>query len=59
MFLRKLRFAARYRYIFIMSLKDNQLLRKRLYPIEFDPVQEFPGNNPPLYFYPFNTFVSG
>ena len=57
MFLSKLRVAARYQYIFIMLLKNNSLLGKWLYPIEFDPVQEFPGNNPPLYFYPLNTLV--
>ena len=26
-------------------------------PIKIDPVQEFPGNNPPLYLYLFNTLV--
>ena len=25
--------------------------------LRFDPVQEFSGNNPPLYFYPFITLV--
>ena len=25
--------------------------------MKIDPVQEFPGNIPPLYFYPFNTLV--
>ena len=24
---------------------------------KFDPAQKFPGNNPPLYCYPFNTLV--
>ena len=24
---------------------------------KIDPVQEFPGNNPSLYFYPFNNLV--
>ena len=26
-------------------------------PYKIDPVQEFPENNSPLYFYPFNTLV--
>ena len=57
MFLRKLRFAARYQYISIMLLRNVQLPRKWLYLIKIDPEQEFPGNNPPLYFYLFNTLV--
>ena len=57
MFLRKLRFATRYQYISIMLLQDDWLPRKWLYFIKIDPVQEFPGNNPPLYFYPFNNLV--
>ena len=57
MFLRKLRFATRYQYISMMLLQDDWLLRKWLYFIKIDPVQEFPGNNPPLYFYPFNNLV--
>ena len=57
MFLRKLRFAARYQYISIMLLRNVQLPRKWLYLIKIDPVQEFHGNNPPLYFYLFNTLV--
>ena len=57
MFLRKLRFAARYQYISIMLLRNVQLPRKWLYLIKIDPVQEFYGNNPPLYFYLFNTLV--
>ena len=57
MFLRKLRFAARYQYISIMLLRNVQLPRKWLYLIKIDPVQEFPGNNPPLCFYLFNTLV--
>ena len=55
MFMRKLRFAARYQYISTMLLRDVH--RKWLYLIKIDPVQEFPGNNPPLYFYLFNTLV--
>ena len=43
MFLRKLQFAASYRYLFIMLLK------------KIDPAQEFPGNIPSLYFHPFHT----
>ena len=50
MFLRKPQFAARYQYISIMLLKDDQLLRKWLYLIKIDPVQEFPGNNSPFTF---------
>ena len=50
MFLRQLRFAASYRYISIMLRKDDLLLRKWLYLIKIDSVQEFPGNNSPLYF---------
>ena len=57
MFLRKLWFATRYQYISIMLLKGDLLLRKSFYLIKIDPVQEFPGNNRPLYFYLFNTFV--
>ena len=57
MFLRKLRFAARYQYISIMLLRDVQLPRKWLHLIKIDPVQEFPGNKPPLYFNLFNTLV--
>ena len=57
MFLRKLRFATRYQYISMMLLQDDWLLRKWLYFIKIDPVQEFPGNNPPLYFYLFNNLV--
>ena len=40
-----------------MLLKGDLLLRKWFYLIKIDPVQEFPGNNRPLYFYLFNTFV--
>ena len=40
-----------------MLLKGDSLLRKSFYLIKIDPVQEFPGNNPPLYFYLFNTLV--
>ena len=50
MFLRKLRFAASYRYISIMLRKDDLLLGKWLYLIKIDSVQEFFGNNSPLYF---------
>ena len=57
MFLRKLWFATRYQYISIMLLKGDLLLRKSFYLIKIDPVQEFPGNNRPLYFYLFNTLV--
>ena len=42
---------------FFMLLQDEWLLRKWLYFIKIDPVQEFPGNNSPLYFYPFNNLV--
>ena len=45
MFLRKLQFAASYRCLFMMLLK------------EIDPAQEFPGNIPSLYFHPFHTLV--
>ena len=49
MFLRKLRFAAGYRYI----LQKKKLSTKKItLPYKIDPVQDFPGNNPPLYFYP-------
>ena len=57
MFLRKLQFEAKYRYISIILLKDVSLLRKWLYLIKIDPVQEFPGNNRPFYFYLFNILV--
>ena len=40
-----------------MLLKGDLLLRKWFYLIKIDPVQEFPGNNRPLYFYLFNTLV--
>ena len=40
-----------------MLLKGDSLLRKSFYLIKIDPVQEFPGNNRPLYFYLFNTLV--
>ena len=59
MFLRKLRFAASYRYISIMLRKDDLLLRKWLYLIKIDSVLEFPGNNSRLYIFPFNTLVLG
>ena len=45
MFLRKLQFAASYRYLFMMMLKKT------------DPAQEFPGNIPSLYFHLFHTLV--
>ena len=57
MFLRKLWFATRYQYISIMLLKGDSLLRKSFYLIKIDSVQEFPGNNRPLYFYLFNILV--
>ena len=41
MFLRKLRLAASYRYISIMLRKDDLLLRKWLYLIKIDSLQEF------------------
>ena len=28
-------------------------------PYKIDPVQDFPGNNPLLYFYPLNALVLG
>ena len=40
-----------------MLLKGDSLLRKSFYLIKIDPVQGFPGNNRPLYFYLFNTLV--
>ena len=40
-----------------MLLKGDSLLRKSFYLIKIDPVQEFPGNNRPLYFYLFNILV--
>ena len=50
MFLRKLQFAASYRYVSIMLRKDDLSRRKWFYLIKIDSVQEFPGNYSPLYF---------
>ena len=57
MFLRKLRFAASYRYIFIMLLRKIIEYQEMTLPYKIDPVQDFPRNNPLLYFYPLNTLV--
>ena len=57
MFLRKLRFAASYRYIFIMLLRKIIEYQEMTLPYKIDPVQDFPGNNPFLYFYLLKTLV--